>query len=95
MEIVTGSASISLPPCVATIGCFDGVHRGHQYLLEQVHNIAKAEGIASCLITFANHPRQVLDTSFRPRLLTCLSQKIECFEQSLIDIYVFKMRSSK
>lgn len=88
MEIVTGSASISLPPCVATIGCFDGVHRGHQYLLEQVHNIAKAEGIASCLITFANHPRQVLDTSFRPRLLTCLSQKIERFEQSPIEYCV-------
>lgn len=88
MEIVTGSASISLPPCVATIGCFDGVHRGHQYLLEQVHNIAKAEGIASCLITFANHPRQVLDTSFHPRLLTCLSQKIERFEQSPIEYCV-------
>lgn len=88
MEIVTGSASISLPPCVATIGCFDGVHRGHQYLLEQVHNIAKAEGIASCLITFANHPRQVLDTDYRPRLLTCLSQKIERFERSSIEYCV-------
>lgn len=88
MEIVTGSASISLPPCVATIGCFDGVHRGHQYLLEQVHNIAKAEGIASCLITFANHPRQVLDTDYRPRLLTCLAQKIERFERSPIEYCV-------
>ena len=73
---------------MATIGCFDGVHRGHQYLIEQVHNIAKAGGLASCLITFASHPRQVLDTDYRPRLLTCLSQKIECFEHSPIEYCV-------
>ena len=52
MEIVTGSTAANLSACVATIGCFDGVHRGHQYLIEQVHNIAKAEGLASCLITY-------------------------------------------
>ena len=88
MEIVTGSTAANLPACVATIGCFDGVHRGHQYLIEQVHNIAKAEGLASCLITFTSHPRQVLDTDYRPRLLTCLSQKIECFEHSPIEYCV-------
>lgn len=88
MEIVTGSTATNLPACVATIGCFDGVHRGHQYLIKQVHNIAKAEGLASCLITFTSHPRQVLDTDYRPRLLTCLSQKIECFEHSPIEYCV-------
>lgn len=88
MEIVTGATAINLPACVATIGCFDGVHRGHRYLIEQVHNIAKAEGLASCLITFTRHPRQVLDTDYQPRLLTCLSQKIECFEHSPIEYCV-------
>ena len=88
MKIVTGSTAANLPACVATIGCFDGVHRGHQYLIEQVHNIAKARGLASCLITFTSHPRQVLDTDYRPRLLTCLSQKIECFEHSPIEYCV-------
>lgn len=88
MKIVTGSTAANLPACVATIGCFDGVHRGHQYLIEQVHNIAKAGGLASCLITFTSHPRQVLDTDYRPRLLTCLSQKIECFEHSPIEYCV-------
>lgn len=88
MEIITDATAINLPACVATIGCFDGVHKGHQYLIEQVHDIAKAEGLASCLITFTHHPRQVLDMNYRPRLLTCLSQKIERFEHSPIDYCV-------
>lgn len=88
MEIVTGATAVSLPDCVATIGCFDGVHKGHQFLIEQVHNIAKAEGLVSCLITFTQHPRQVLDTDYRPRLLTCLSQKIERFEHTPIEYCV-------
>ncbi|MBM6759400.1 bifunctional riboflavin kinase/FAD synthetase [Bacteroides mediterraneensis] len=88
MEIVTEATAVSLPACVATIGCFDGVHKGHQFLIEQVYTIAKAEGLASCLITFSRHPRQVLDTDYRPRLLTCLSQKIERFEHTPIDYCV-------
>lgn len=88
MEIVTGATAVKLPPCVATIGCFDGVHKGHQYLINQVHNIAKATGFASCVITFTRHPREVLDTDYHPRLLTCLSQKIECFEHSPIEYCV-------
>lgn len=88
MEIVTESTAANLPACVATIGCFDGVHRGHQYLIDWVHNIAEAEGLASCLITFTSHPRQVLDTDYRPRLLTCLSEKIECFEHSSVEYCV-------
>lgn len=88
MEIVTYATAANLPACVATIGCFDGVHKGHQYLIEQVYNIAKAEGLASCLITFARHPRQVLDADYHPRLLTCLSQKIERFEHTPIEYCV-------
>lgn len=88
MEIVTNCTAVNLPACVATIGCFDGVHRGHQYLIQQVHNIAKAEGLASCLITFSAHPRQVLDTNYHPKLLSCLAQKIECFEHTPIDYCV-------
>lgn len=88
MEIVTKCTAMNLPACVATIGCFDGVHRGHQYLIQQVYNIAKAEGLVSCLITFSNHPRQVLDTDYHPKQLLCLAQKIERLEQTPIDYCV-------
>ena len=49
-----------------TIGTFDGVHRGHQYVVEQVIAQAKARGARSAVITFHPSPRNVL----RPDLAT-------------------------
>ena len=47
------------PPCAATIGFFDGVHRGHQYLIDRLRQSARRHGLESMVITFARHPRQV------------------------------------
>lgn len=46
---------------VATQGTFDGVHRGHQHVLNQVIDIAKAKQLPSILITFHPHPRSVIN----------------------------------
>ena len=46
----------SATPCVATIGFFDGVHRGHQFLIRQLVQLAKEHGWASRLITFESIP---------------------------------------
>lgn len=75
--ILTDSTNHKLPPCVATIGCFDGVHRGHRYLIRQVSETAKREGLCSTLITFPVHPRQVMHADYQPQLLSCLKQKEE------------------
>ena len=48
---------------VATIGFFDGVHRGHQYLIKNVVDEAHRVGMVSAVITFDEHPRQVLKAS--------------------------------
>ena len=45
---------------VATIGSFDGVHRGHQCLLEQVRHIADERGMKAVAITFGTSPKRVL-----------------------------------
>lgn len=63
-------------PCVATIGFFDGVHRGHRFLIRQVTEAAKSMGLVSTLITFDRHPRQVVKTDYRPRLLSTLDEKL-------------------
>lgn len=63
-------------PCVATIGFFDGVHRGHQFLINDVREVAAKAGLSSLVITFDRHPRQVLQQSYQPQLLTSLSEKL-------------------
>lgn len=77
MKMLTPPYTDALPPLVATIGCFDGVHRGHRFLIEQVCAEAARRQLASALITFPVHPRQVMQSGYCPQLLSCLSQKTE------------------
>lgn len=72
-------------PCVATIGFFDGVHRGHQFLIEDVKDEAKKSDMASLVITFDRHPRQVLQQSYQPQLLTTLEDKLRLLSMTGID----------
>ena len=65
----------SCPGSVATIGVFDGVHLGHQLVIGRVLETARQQGLASTVITFDRSPRQVLDPSFRPQMLTTLEEK--------------------
>lgn len=64
-------------PCVATIGTFDGVHRGHQYVVRQVVSQARQRGLESVVLTFPNHPLQVLQDGFQPQMLTLPQEKRE------------------
>lgn len=56
--------------CVLTIGNFDGIHRGHLALLEQLSNMAGKHRSASCLMTFDPLPHEFFSTeSATPRLM--------------------------
>lgn len=70
---------------VATIGFFDGVHRGHKYLIGNVIDTARREGKQSMVITFDSHPRLVLHKEYRPRLLTTADEKRRRLEATGID----------
>ena len=72
-------------PCVATIGMFDGVHKGHRFVLKQVCDYAKAQGLASCVITFDRHPREVVQSDWHPKLLTTFEERMQLLEQTGID----------
>lgn len=72
--------------CVATVGMFDGVHRGHQHVIGQVVEKAREAGLSSTVITFDKVPRQVLDPSFRPQLLTTLEEKESIIRQLGVDV---------
>jgi len=62
--------------CVATIGAFDGVHRGHRYLLRRVLAASEKTGLPSVLITFWPLPSCVLGKN-KYGVLTSTDQKIE------------------
>ena len=64
MQLCTGTSGSKLLPNVATIGFFDGVHRGHRFLIEQVCKVAAERGLASSVITFPVHPRKVMQPDF-------------------------------
>lgn len=82
--------SIPIRPCVATIGFFDGVHRGHCCLIEQVRQAARQRGLASAVITFPVHPRKVMQCDFRPALLTTCEEKSKLLLATGID-YCFML----
>ncbi len=61
--------------CIATIGFFDGVHKGHQFLFEHLQSLASERGLQPLIVTFAEHPRTVLDSDYIPRLLSSLEER--------------------
>lgn len=78
-------SSASSRPGAATIGFFDGVHRGHRYLIEQVREVARARGLASSVVTFPVHPRKVMQASFQPGLLLTRAEKLDLLYKAGID----------
>lgn len=69
-----------------TIGTFDGVHSGHQVIINQLKNAAKKIGGESVLLTFFPHPRMVLYPDDNDlRLLNTINERIELLEKAGID----------
>ena len=85
MNIIKDTYPQSLPPTVATIGFFDGVHLGHRYLINQVKIAASQCGWCSSIITFPIHPRQVIQSDYQPQLLSSPEEKIELLSQTGVD----------
>ncbi len=71
----TDSSVPILPPCVLTIGNFDGVHLGHQAMLAQVHTLADELKISSAVMIFEPQPREFFAPQKAPSRLTNLAEK--------------------
>jgi riboflavin kinase/FMN adenylyltransferase len=63
-------------PTALTIGNFDGVHRGHQALLERLVGIARADGLAATVMTFEPHPREFFVLQQAPARIATLRDKV-------------------
>ncbi len=62
---------------ILTLGMYDGVHVGHQSIINQLNTIAKEVGGESALLTFDPHPRMVLQADCDLKFLTPLDEKEE------------------
>ena len=70
-------ARIDETPSVVTIGVFDGLHRGHQRVIDQVIARARAHDVLASVVTFDPHPAAVLDPEHAPLLLGTVDQRLE------------------
>lgn len=74
-----------LGPTVVTIGNFDGVHRGHQAVLERTAALARERGATSVAVTFDPHPKAVHTPEHQPELITSLEDRIERMAATGVD----------
>jgi riboflavin kinase/FMN adenylyltransferase len=63
--------------CVATIGNYDGVHRGHQHMIAALRARASTLGVPAVLVTFEPTPREFFEGSAAPSRLTRLREKLQ------------------
>lgn len=79
----------SQPPrrnTVLAIGVFDGVHVGHQHILDRLKDAASQEGMLSGVLTFINHPRTVITQGVCVKLITSVEDKLALLENAGVDI---------
>ena len=79
--MILSSETRLLTPSAATIGCFDGVHRGHQMLVQMMVRQAQERGLKPIAVTFDRLPRQLFDPDFHPQVLSTLDEKVTYLEE--------------
>ncbi len=86
MKIVTSLASVPrLNNAVCTMGNFDGMHLGHQHLLQEIRKVSNGP---IALLTFANHPLEIVRPSSVPKLICSLERKLQFLENAAVDVVV-------
>jgi len=71
-----------------TIGVFDGVHLGHKHLISRLKELARKQGYLSGVITFSQHPQEVLSPRTRLPSLTGIEQRLALLQDEGVDIVI-------
>ncbi|MCP3992508.1 MAG: bifunctional riboflavin kinase/FAD synthetase [Actinomycetia bacterium] len=71
-----------------TIGFYDGVHLGHQAVIQATQRRAEQLGVKMAVVTFDPHPAYVLRPESAPKLLTNLDQKLDLLDQCGVETVV-------
>jgi riboflavin kinase / FMN adenylyltransferase len=75
-------------PTFVSVGNFDGVHRAHQCVLEQIVSRARERGGKSVAVSFEPHPMRILRPDSTLKLITPTAEKLRLLEQSGVDATV-------
>ena len=96
MELIRGVHNIRQPhqKCVLTIGNFDGVHLGHQAILQRVKLLAQKYQVPACIMIFEPQPREYFSAGDAPGRISRLRDKIKLLQGQGID-YVLCMPFNK
>lgn len=70
---------------MAAVGTFDGVHRGHSFVIDRLKAEAASRGLKTKVITFADHPLSVVAPERCPASLTDIDRRVELLRQSGVD----------
>lgn len=73
---------------VVTLGNFDGIHKGHQVLMEKLNNKSKEIDGTSIAITFEPHPARFFNKGEQLPLITLYEQKVELLEKTGLDVLI-------
>lgn len=90
MKLIRGLHNLYPSPdgCVATIGNFDGVHRGHQQILRSLQRLGAEGGQPCTVISFEPDPREYFDADRAPPRLTGLRDKVRLLAETGIDRFL-------
>lgn len=90
MKLYNTQKSYSKTPSVITIGTFDGVHIGHQKIIERLIKVGQNKSLESLVLTFFPHPRMVLHKDANIKLLNTIDERKELLSNLGLEALVIK-----
>ncbi len=94
MKVITEADLPLKEETVCTIGNFDGFHKGHTFILQEIKEIAHKKNKKSLVITFEPHPKRLLNPENAPCRITNLETKLDLLKQQGIE-YVYVIHFDK
>jgi len=90
LKLHTSLNSYTKAPSVITIGTFDGVHIGHQKIIDRLIKVGQQKGLKSLVLTFFPHPRMVLQSDANIKLLNTIEERQNILSHTQLDHLVTK-----
>ena len=90
MKIKSAADYDQIKESIVTIGTFDGVHLGHQKIINKLIGIANAENLQALVLTFFPHPRIVVQQDTTIKLINTIDEKANLLKSYGVDHLVVK-----